>query len=106
MYKKLRWNTYLYGPMTESAIRALPEHLQQTRVSKYTYPADDEVEGTSKPCRGYVLAGRIVLRSNHGVASFETGNVFEFAGGDYVLKVDNASDATVIWVWELPTGFG
>jgi hypothetical protein len=106
MYKRLLWNKALYGPMTESAIRVLPEHLQRTRMSKYTYPADDEIEGTSKPCRGYVLAGQLALRSNDCIASFEAGDVFEFAGGDYVLRIGKASDAIVIWAWELPPGFG
>jgi hypothetical protein len=46
------------------------------------------------------------LRSNECVASFVAGDVFEFAGGDYLLTIGKARNAIVIWAWELPPGFG
>ena len=91
--------------MTESAIRAIHNAPEPPRVSRYTYAAGDEIEGTSKRCTGYVLEGGFAFTAEEGTASFEAGDVFVFSGGDYSLKVNVAVTAVVIWAWELPQGF-
>jgi hypothetical protein len=104
MLRKLSWNTSRCGPMTESAIRALHGAPEKARVSTYTYPAGNEVEGTSKQCTAYVLDGRFTFASDGGIASFEPCDVFEFSGGDYSLQIDQGAQAVVVWAWEFPPG--
>ena len=105
MYHRSRWDTLAQGPMTESTIRAIHNAPERARVSRYDYEAGDEIEGTSMPCTGYVLEGRLTLVSEEGTASFEPGDVFAFSGGNYVLKINSPAAAVVVWAWELPDHF-
>jgi uncharacterized cupin superfamily protein len=91
----------ILGPITESAIRALHHAPEVARVSKYVYEPGDSVEGTSKRSTCYVLEGRFQFTSEEGSASFEKGDVFVFAGGDYLLTVETLTAAIVVWAWEL-----
>lgn len=105
MYQMLKWDTSNHGPMTESAIREIHGAPAKARVSKYVYSPGDKFEGTSKASTAYVLEGRVTFSSHEGTASFVAGDVFVFSGGNYSVKVDLSSGATVVWAWELPPEF-
>lgn len=103
---KTRWDSSRFGPLTESTVRTLHGPPKNARVSSYNYPAGDEIEGTSKPCIGYLIKGHVVFRSGGQMYSLEPDDVFEFGGGNYTMSIDPSVDAVVIWVWDLPLGFG
>src|SRR5687767_7418796 len=100
MYFKSGWDTRTHGSMNESAIRIIHNAPDRVRVSRYAYRAGDEIEGTSKRCTGYVLEGRFTFVTEKDSVSLEAGDVFEFSGGDYLLRVDDANEAVVVWAWE------
>ena len=88
--------------MTDAAVRFLHGAPRSARVSKYTYEAGDDIEGTSKETKGYVLAGRVTFSCADGCALLEAGDVVEFSGGDYTLRVGPREAAIVLWAWDLP----
>ena len=92
--------------MNEATIRRRHEEAGKIRVSRYDYECGDEITGTSKPCVGYVLSGRCTFASGETTTLLEPGDVLAFSGGQYTIRNDHADFACVVWVWELPAGFG
>jgi hypothetical protein len=105
-FARLDWDFRRLGPMTEATIRRLYNDPTRHRVSRYAYEANDEVEGTSRECTVYVLDGSIQITAGETSEPFARGDVFRFAGGDYVAKADALKRAELIWVWVLPVGIG
>jgi hypothetical protein len=101
-FVKLHWDNERLGPMTESAIRLAHGDLEWTRISKYIYPPDDEIEGWSREGTVHVLRGTIRLTALGRSESFAAGDVFRFSGGDYVLRSESAEGAELVWVWVPP----
>jgi hypothetical protein len=104
VYSKSLWDTDDQGPMTEAAIRRLRGAPKKARVSRYTYDANDELEGTSRKCTGYVLEGCFILVTAESTTELKSGEVFEFSGGDYMLRIAAGMQAVVVWAWDLPPG--
>jgi hypothetical protein len=104
LYNKFLWNIEDRGQMTEATIQRLHGAPQNARVSRYTYEADDEIEGTSKKCTGYVFEGRFIFSNEEGAIELKKGDVFVFSG-DYSIKVDKSAKVVVVWAWDFPPGF-
>ncbi|MGC4067460.1 MAG: hypothetical protein QM784_22995 [Polyangiaceae bacterium] len=100
------WELETRGPMTEAAIRLLYEGSGKVRISKYAYDPGDVIEGQGKKCRGYVLSGSLTFSTEQGAALLRAGEIWMFSGGAYSIKVGEPEGALVLWVWELPPGFG
>lgn len=105
-FVRLSWDSPRLGPMTEATIRQIHGDSRRNRLSKYVYDANDEIEGTSRECTGYVLEGSIQMTVGDASESFKRGDVFRFSGGDYIAKTERSEGAQLIWVWLLPEGVG
>ena len=103
---KLQWDNDKRGLMTESAIRKAHGDSNRTRIGKYVYHPDDEIEGTCRECTVYVLRGTIRLTAFGRSESFAGGDVFRFSGGNHVARASSPEGAELVWVWVLPEGFG
>lgn len=86
--------------MTESVVGSI--HGGRARVRTCRYDPGENFEGMSRPCTVYVVDGRLEFDTAGGTIILEQEDVFPFAGGDYVLRVDEGGPATAVWVWELP----
>lgn len=102
---KAFWPADDRGQMTETAIRELHGAPRKARVSRYIYDPNEEIDGTSRKCTGYVLDGRFELYCAGGVTALEAGDVFLFSGGDYKIRTGDSNGAIVVWAWDFPPGF-
>lgn len=102
---KTRWNSKVHGKMTESVIRLLHGAPKRARVSVYRYARGDEVEGLSRPATFYIMSGSFELLSNGISVELVAGDVLDFSGGKYLLRISEAAPAEYIWVWDFPEGF-
>lgn len=102
MFKRRRWDAKTQGPLSGAAVLRLHGgDPAKYRVETYAYEPGDTVEGFSRRSTCYVVDGSFGLEVGSMTALFSAGDIFEYPGGDYVLRVHARYRAVVIWAWEL-----
>lgn len=99
-----KWSDEQYGPLCEEAVRRLHVPASRHRISRYTYRPDENISGSSRSGRIYVLAGRCRITVAGEMVCLEAGDVADLPSGEFSLEVAGQDDGalSLLRVWELP----
>ena len=73
------------------------------RVSEFKYPAATVTSGAMLPGKCFGFLGSVVFEFGENAVRVDADKCVVLPGGSYHLRVDDASDARIVIVWEIPT---
>lgn len=75
------------------------------RITSNIYPVGADFGGSLQPVTFYVLSGHCELTGDGAGISLVAGDVLEWPGGDFMIKVTGDQQLHVVSIWLLPVDF-